>query len=58
MLISENMAIKHTGGASFYVSLLPEDFQDKCQLQEAHENTQVIRLRQTMRLKYKFLAKN
>ena len=57
MLISENMAIKHTGGASFYVSLLPEDFQDKCKLQEAHENTQVI-LRQTMRLKYKFLAKN
>ena len=43
-----------TGGATVYVSLLPEDFQNKCQLQEAHENTQVI-LRQTMRLKYKIL---
>ena len=38
------MAIKHTGGASFYVSLLPEDFQDKCELQEAHENTQVLNI--------------
>ena len=36
------MAIKRTGGPAVYVSLLPEDVQNKCQLQEAHENTQVI----------------
>ena len=35
------MDINRTGGTTFYVSLLPEDFQNKCQLQEAHENTQV-----------------
>ena len=35
------MAIKRTGGPTVYVSLLPEDVQNKCELQEAHENTQV-----------------
>ena len=35
------MDINRTGGATFYVSLLPEDFQNKCQLQEAHESSQV-----------------
>ena len=35
------MDINRTGGTTFYVSLLPEDFQNKCQLQEAHESSQV-----------------
>ena len=35
------MAINRSGGPAVYVSLLPEDVQNKCQLQEAHENTQV-----------------
>ena len=35
------MDINRTGGATFYVSILPEDFQNKCQLQEAHESSQV-----------------
>ena len=35
------MDINRTGGTTFYVSILPEDFQNKCQLQEAHESSQV-----------------
>ena len=35
------MDINRTGGTTFYVSLLPENFQNKCQLQEAHESSQV-----------------
>ena len=44
------MDINRTGGTTFYVSLLPEDFQNKCQLQEAHESSQV-----KTNLKKKFL---
>ena len=35
------MDINRTGGTTIYVSILPEDFQNKCQLQEAHESSQV-----------------
>ena len=40
-IFTEKMDINRTGGTTFYVSILPEDFQNKCQLQEAHENSQV-----------------